>query len=117
VQTAADEGSAQAFIQWKDGAFNGFAYQKAFAAGSAWYWLSIQGLNWTVYGFNESTGFRNSTTYASGSIDRELTNVQPYDPNGPGNVVPEPVTILLLGTGLGGLAAARRRRTKQFSQV
>lgn len=59
--------------------------------------------------FNPSTpgnpGNRGNTITASGTSGQGVLNIG----NGPASEVPEPMTLLLLGSGLAGLAAVRRR--------
>ena len=61
-----------------------------------------------VVGCNES-GTKSSDNLLTSSTPENVTTTVVGDPSGP-SAVPEPATMLLLGSGLVGLAAAGRKK-------
>ncbi len=64
--------------------------------------------NWNFFGVTSLSGFT-SLTISSGENPLLLDNMILADAT---SVVPEPVSMLLLGSGLAGIGAARRRRRR-----
>ena len=101
-----------AAIQFKNGVFNGFAFQSDFATGGQVYRLAINGGIWNINAI--ATG----QTVASGYVNiggNGLTNIRPYAP--PVGGVPEPAAwaMMISGFGLAGAAMRTRRRSVRFA--
>ncbi len=87
------------------------------------YFLIKTGVNMGNEYDNTHFLFENLTSLAWGVIDlgdmgfdekninniEKISHITEFNGNGGGNEVPEPATMLLFGTGLAGLAAARRK--------
>jgi hypothetical protein len=97
----------EAFIQYNNGAFWGFAYFAQFQVNGQTYEFDDQGGQWSIY--DAPGGVNNYNLEASGWINGALTNTTPYTPASP-PPVPEPGTLALLGSGIAGLAGMIRRR-------
>jgi hypothetical protein len=102
-----------------DGAITATARDAAFSNGISINGLVIEGseaglFNWYVnnvqIGPNSfviaASGFDTFGTAVSDKLEREIIN--------PPNVIPEPTTMLLFGTGLAGLVAVGRKRSKKI---
>ncbi|HVO84157.1 MAG TPA: PEP-CTERM sorting domain-containing protein [Syntrophobacteria bacterium] len=99
-----------AAIQYNNGHFNGFFFEADFDFLGNQYRFSDQGGLWNIQQL--VNGVPTFSNLVSGYInigDNNLSGIQPYTPGAP---VPEPGTMLLLGTGLAGLAGFRRRFKK-----
>nr|MBA2670082.1 PEP-CTERM sorting domain-containing protein [Gemmatimonadota bacterium] len=70
--------------------------------------------NWTAIGVLFA-GTAQSVDFAGVANQTAFDNIT-LASNVPGSVVPEPISIVLLGSGLAGVAAARRRRRRQTDE-
>jgi hypothetical protein len=70
--------------------------------------------NWTAIGVLFD-GTAMSVDFAGTANQTGFDNIT-LASNVPGNVVPEPISIVLLGSGLAGVAAARRRRRRNVEE-
>jgi len=58
-----------------------------------------------------------TASFSGGSAGREQFFLSPQPNDGPGNPIPEPATMLLVGSGLAAMAAARRRRREKIEKI
>ena len=91
-----------AAIQYYNGNFNGFFFQTDFMFLGNEYRFDVQGRTWNIQQL--VSGVPTFSNLVSGYLNSGLTNQQPYTPAN----VPEPSTLLILGTGLIGLIGFRR---------
>jgi hypothetical protein len=92
-----------AIITYTGGLFVGptaYLLVKDGAADPAWYLFNLTELGWTGTEILELTGFWEG-------VQGSISHVALY---GSSNPVPEPGTLLLIGSGLAGLAAYKRRK-------
>jgi hypothetical protein len=102
-----------AAIQYKNGAFNGFFFVSDFTFQNNPYELNMQGgvFNIRLLGAN---GFPTGNNLVNGHLNignNNLTNLTAYTPGSEASV-PEPASLLLLGTGFMGMAGAIRRKLR-----
>lgn len=107
-------------IQFKNGVFNGLDFVQDFSLNGKSFEFSMWGKNWDIKTLNSNGVY--SQLAASGHLnigDTGLTNQQVFNqvsepiPGPSADLpasVPEPATLTLVGLGLLGFAATRRRR-------
>lgn len=84
----------------------GWVFSSFMIAGAGNYLLEFGVTNW------------NDTAYDSGlAFDGLTVGGVPIEEGGPGAVVPEPITMILMGTGLAGIGAVRRRRREPLVEA
>ena len=57
-----------------------------------------------------------TASFSGGTAGREQFFISPAQDEGPGDPIPEPATMLLVGSGIAAMAAVRRRRAKAKSE-
>ncbi|MGC9197191.1 MAG: PEP-CTERM sorting domain-containing protein [Syntrophobacteraceae bacterium] len=100
--TLADALPGSGAVQYNNGQFTGFAFQSDFTYKGTSYTFDDEGGTWSIYATNTFQ------QYVSGYIGG-MTLGSPYSPPAPS--VPEPATIVLILSGLAGLAGYRKLQT------
>jgi hypothetical protein len=101
-----------AAIQYKDGAFNGFFFVSDFIFQNNPYELNMQGGTFTIKLLG-ANGFVTGSSLVNGHLDignNNLSDVATFTPGSTTTPVPEPGSMILLGSGLIGVAGAVRRK-------
>ncbi len=96
----------EAFIQYNNGVFVGFAYFAQFDYNGSTYEFDDQGSSWSIYA--APGGVRNLSQKKASGRNFTLGTPEVYVPAQPPQV-PEPSSFAIFGSGLATLAAIRRK--------
>lgn len=106
-----------AAVQYNNGAFNGFFFVSDFQFLGNPYRLRMEGGAFNIKAL--VNGFPGTTNFVNGRLNvgnANLANLGPYTPGGqPTSPVPEPGSLLLVGSGAAALLAKIRRRRADTS--